>query len=70
MKDATADRSPGAIEHVKLLQIEIQACQLQIQRLQQQAAQDAARKTVQAASTDAPAKAGSGTLGAHIDTTA
>ncbi|NVD74279.1 hypothetical protein D0T24_01985 [Duganella sp. BJB480] len=77
LRDATQDRSPGAKERLKLIQIQIQALQTQIEQLQSQAAQKAALEQLkhqqeQAASAkrQRASKDASATVGSVVDTTA
>ncbi|WP_426197466.1 hypothetical protein [Massilia sp. DWR3-1-1] len=70
MKDASADRTPGAKERVELLQVRIQACQMQIEQVQAAAAQKAQLKQAAqspAADGGAPARAADGAIGRNID---
>ncbi len=56
LRDATRDMSPGAKERLKLLQVQIQAVQTQIQQLQSLDAQKAALEQLKQQELDAGAK--------------
>lgn len=73
LKEAAQDQSPGAKERLKLLQLAIQACQMQIEQLMNAAAQKAAKKAAEAAQEQAGKQAGRRTganeaTGSYIDT--
>jgi hypothetical protein len=70
LKEAAHDRSPGAKERLKLLQLAIQACQMQIDQLMSTAAQKAAKKAKESAESDAASdsKHTTSALGAQVDT--
>lgn len=84
LRDATKDTSPGAKERLKLLQVQIQAVQTQIQqllsadaqkaaleqlKLQQESAANAERQGERAASASEWAKSKDSTVGSVVDTT-
>jgi archaellum component FlaC len=69
LKDASQDTSPGAKKRLEMLQLAIEACQMQIEQLMHAEAQKAAKK----AEVAAPAAAGRSAtdmLGTQIDTQA
>ncbi len=73
LRDASQDTSPGAKERLKLLQLAIQACQMQIEQLMNAAAQKAARKPEasthsSATSATSDRKSAGSAMGAQIDT--
>ena len=74
LKEASHDTSPGAKERLKLLELAIKACQMQIEQLMnadaQKAAKEAAKKAEESAQPDAANGASSsiGIPGAQIDT--
>lgn len=67
LKDASHDTSPGAKERLKLLELAIRACQMQIEQLMNAEAQKAAKKTEDAAEAK-DARRATGAIGALIDT--
>jgi len=70
LKEATHDRSPGAKERLKLLQLAIKACQMQIEQLMNAAAQKTAKKAEASADSSATSdrKGDTNAMGAQIDT--
>lgn len=57
LKEAAQDQSPGAKERLKLLQLAIQACQMQIEQLMNAEAQKAAKQAAEAAQDSASKQA-------------
>jgi hypothetical protein len=73
LEEASKDMSPGAKERIKLLQMQIQACEIQMQQLQADAARKAlSKKNHEAPDTQAVAAVRNVTspLGSNIDTRA
>lgn len=76
LQDASQDISPGAKERMKLLQVQVQACAMQIQQLESAAAQKALLKKAAEPAHAQPIAAGkaapdvTSTLGSQIDTKA
>ena len=70
LKEAANDQSPGGKERLKLLQLAIQACQMQIERLMNAEAQKAAKKDQLSADSGAASDRKHNTigLGEQIDT--
>lgn len=70
LKEASHDRSPGAKERLKLLELAIRACQMQIEQLMNAEAQKAAKKAEEAAESRASKddKRTTAMIGAQIDT--
>jgi hypothetical protein len=70
LKEASHDTSPGAKERLKLLELAIRACQMQIEQLMNANAQKEAKKAEKAAESSAAndARRATGAMGAQIDT--
>lgn len=70
LKEAAHDRSPGAKERLKLLQLAIEACQMQIEQLMNANAQKAAKKEEKAMEARATKESKNTTteLGTQVDT--
>lgn len=70
LKDASQDTSPGAKDRLKLLELAIEACQMQIEQLMNADAQKAAKKAEEAAKSRASNddKRATAMIGAQIDT--
>jgi hypothetical protein len=70
LKDASQDTSAGGKERLKLLELAIRACQMQIEQLTNAEAQKAAKKAEEAAQSGAARddRRTTGAIGAQIDT--